>query len=259
MPMPSVYAVGAATSSTGAIITPAIPTGTDVNDVLILLHEMDPVLSAAALGTVTGFADVLNSPVSQTGGLPTRLTARWHRATGPESGTVSVPAVTNHHSARIIGVRGCVTSGNPWNVTAGALQSDTSTTVTWSGVTTAANDCLILLALTTGTDVASTAMVSGYANAGLANITERVDNWTLSGTGGGIAAATGEKATAGATGATTATLVTGNFKALLTVALQGASAQAGPPQQLMRSPRPVEQAQLVGPTVAANPSTILGG
>jgi len=119
--MPSVYAVGAVASSTGAAITPAIPAGTDIDDILILLHEMDPVLNAAVLGAVTGFADALNSPQSQTTGLPTRLTVRWHRATGPESGTVSCPAVTNHHVARIIGVRGCVTSGNPWNQTAGSV------------------------------------------------------------------------------------------------------------------------------------------
>jgi hypothetical protein len=224
MPIPIVYAVGAAASSTGAIITPGIPAGTVADDVLILLHEMDPVLSAAALGAVTGYTEVAGSPVSQSGGLPTRLTGRWHRATGPESGTVSVPAVTNHHIARIIGVRGVVTAGNPWNITAGTVQSDTTTTVTWTGVTTTAIDCLILHAVTTGTDVASTAMISAFTNAGLASITEWVDNWTVSGTGGGIGACTGDKAAMGITGATTATLVTGNFKALFTIALQGANA-----------------------------------
>jgi len=225
MPMPFVYAVGAAASSTGAIITPAIPAGTDANDICLLLHEMDPVLNAAVLGTVTGYTDVLNSPVSQTGGLPTRLTARWHRAAGPESGTVSVPAVTNHHSARIIGIRGCVTGGNPWNVTAAGLQSDTLATVTFPAVTTTAADCLVLNAVTTGTDVASTAHISAFTNAELAAIAERVDNWVSSGTGGGIGACSGERAALAAPlAATTATLVTGNFKAMLTIALQGASA-----------------------------------
>jgi hypothetical protein len=226
--MPLVYAVGAVASSLGGIITPAIPAGTDANDVCLLLHEMDPVLSAAVLGAVTGYADVVNSPVSQTGGLPTRLTARWHLATGPESGTVSVPAVTNHHAARIIGIRGCVTGGNPWNVTAAGLQNDALTTVTFPTLTTTADNCLILNAVTTGTDVASTAHISAFTNAGLVSIVERVDNWVSSGTGGGIGAATGEKATAGAVAATTATLVTGNFKAMLTIAFQGSQAPAQP-------------------------------
>lgn len=250
MGMPVLYAVGAAASSTGAIITPAIPAGTDANDVLLLLHEMDPVLNAAVLGAVTGYADVLNSPVSQTGGLPTRLTARWHRATGPESGTVSVPAVTNHHSAIILGIRGCVTGGNPWNVTAGGLQSDTLTTVTFPVLTTTAVDCLILNAVTTGTDVSSAAHISGWANAGLANIAERVDNWVLSGTGGGIGAATGEKAVAGAVAASTATLVTGNFKAMLTIAFQGAGGSGGIFNWYSRPNRPHRIGSLQSPPPA---------
>ena len=228
MPMPSVYAVGAVASSTGAIITPGIPAGTDANDVCLLLHEMDPVLNAAVLGAVTGYADVLNSPVSQTGGLPTRLTARWHRATGPESGTVSVPAVTNHHSARIIGVRGCVTGGNPWNVTAAGTQNDTLTAVTFPVLTTTAIDCLIINAVATGTDVASTTHISAFTNANLANIAEQVDNWVASGTGGGIGACSGERAALAAPlAATTATLVTGNFKAMITIAFQGAGGSGG--------------------------------
>lgn len=234
--MPVVYAVGAAASSTGLAITPAIPAGTDANDICLLLHEMDPVLNTAVLGAVTGYADVLNSPVSQTGGLPTRLTARWHRATGPESGTVSVPAVTNHHVARIIGIRGCVIGGNPWNVTASGLQSDTLATVTFPVLTTTAVDCLIVNAVTTGTDTGSVAMLTGWANAGLANIAEQVDNWVASGTGGGIGACTGEKTSAGAVAATTATLATGNFKALLTIAFQGSVPGAVAPGRTGKMP-----------------------
>jgi hypothetical protein len=234
MPMPSVYAVGAVASSTGAAITPGIPAGTDANDILILLHEMDPVLSAAALGAVTGFAEVNLSPSSQTAGLPTRLTVRWHRATGPESGTVSCPAVTNHQVARIIGVRGCVTSGDPWNQTAASVAAS-SASVSVDGLTTTAIDCLILAAVTTGTDVASTTHIGTWANASLANpaVTEQIDNWVTSGTGGGIGASTGGKAAAGAVSPTTATLVTANTQARFCMALQGAVAAAGPPALVM--------------------------
>jgi hypothetical protein len=248
--MPSVYAVGAGASSTGAIILPGVPAGTDANDVCLLLHEMDPVLNAAVLGAVTGYSDVTGSPSSQTGGLPTRLTMRWHRAIGPESGTVSVPAVTNHHSAVIIGVRGCVTGGNPWNVVAAGQQSDTLTTVTFPAVTTTAVDCLVLNAVTTGTDVSSTAHISAFTNAGLANIAEQVDNWVLSGTGGGIGAAVGEKAVAGAIGTSTATLVTGNFKAMITIALQGAGGTGGIFNWYSRPNRPHRIGALQQPPIA---------
>jgi hypothetical protein len=257
MPMPSVYAVGAVASSTGVAITPGIPAGTDANDVLILLHEMDPVLNAAALGAVTGFAEVLNSPSSQTGGLPTRLTVRWHRATGPESGTVSCPAVTNHQVARIIGVRGCVASGNPWNQTAASLESVSDTSVSIDGLTTTAIDCLILAAFTTGADVASTTHVGTWANASLANVAEQVDNWVASGTGGGIGAATGEMATAGVVSPTTAVLVTANFKAQFCMALQGAAAPPG--HVNIRSPRPSEQPAVSGPHAERPSSSINPG
>ena len=232
MAMPSVYAVGAGVSSTGAALAMPIPPGTVANDVIIMLHEMDPVLNAAALGAVTGYAEVNLSPSSQTTGLPTRLTMRWHRATGPESGTVATPAVTNHQSARLIGVRGCVTSGNPWNQTAASVAAS-SASVSVDGLTTTAIDCMILAAVTTGTDVASTAHITGWANAGLANIVERVDNWVADGTGGGIGAATGERAATGAVPATTATLITANTQARFCMALQGAVAAAVPPILVM--------------------------
>jgi hypothetical protein len=240
VPMPSVFAVGAVASSTGAIITPGIPAGTVADDVLILLHEMDPVLNAAALGAVTGYSEVLNSPSSQTGGLPTRLTVRWHRATGSESGTVSCPAVTNHHIARIIGVRGVTTTGDPWNQTAASLESVSDTSVSIDGLTTTVADCLILAAFTTGADSSTSQISAGtWANASLAApaVAEQVGNWTLSGTGGGIGAATGGKAAAGVVSPTTVTLTTANFKAQFCMALQGAAAAAGGRPQGRRQPR----------------------
>jgi hypothetical protein len=225
VPMPSVYAVGGAVNSTGPALAVPIPAGTVADDVLILLHEMDPNLNPAALGAVTGFAEVNLSPSSQNTGLFTRLTVRWHRATGPESGTVATPVVTNHQIARIIGIRGVVTTGDPWNQTAASVAAS-SASVSIDGLTTTVVDCLILAAVTTGKDLASTAEITSWANASLANpaVTEQVDNWTANGTGGGIGAATGGKAAAGAVSATTATLVTANTQARFCMALPGAAA-----------------------------------
>lgn len=233
MPMPSVYAVGAGVGSTGAALAMPIPAGTVANDVIVMLHEMDPVLNAAALGAVTGYSEVNLSPSSQTAGLPTRLTVRWHRATGAESGTVATPAVTNHQSARLIGFRGCVTTGDPWNQTAASVAAS-SASVSIDGLTTTAIDCLILAAVTTGKDLATTTEIGTWANASLANpaVTEQVDNWISSGTGGGIGASTGGKAAAGAVNPTTATLVTANTQARFCMALQGAAAAAALPSWL---------------------------
>jgi hypothetical protein len=240
MPMPTVYATGAAVSSTSTALTPAIPAGTTTNDIVLLVHEMDPALSAAVLGAVTGYTDVINSPQSFTTVTPTRLTVRWHRATGAESGTITVPAVTDHQSCRLIGFRGCVTSGNPWNVTSGATAAS-SATVNFPALTTTATDCLIFQAVATGTDANSTTMLGAATNAALASIAEQMDNWALTGGGGGFGAVTGQKATAGAVGTTTATLTTANPQALMSIAMQGAVLVAPPHRGTIRMSRAAVQ------------------
>lgn len=223
MAMPTVYAVGTAASGTGAI-TPGIPAGTTINDVLVLFIESEN----QAVGAVAGYAEVLGSPVSVATGTLTRLTVRWHRAASDESGTVTVGDPGDHAIARIVGVRGVITQANPWNVTAAATELVSDTSASCPTVTTTVDNCLVLAAVATGTDVASTAHASAWTNANLASVTERCDDWTTSGLGGGFAVASGEKATAGAVGATTATLGTANFKALFTLALKEQIAATDP-------------------------------
>jgi len=213
---PFVYAVGAQSSGTGAV-TPAIPAGTVAGDVLVLFCETEN----SAVPAVTDYAEVTGSPVSVATGTVTRLTVRWHRATGPESGTVTVPDAGDHAVARIVGVRGCITSGDPWDggVASGTeLVADTSVSI--PGATTTVPNCLVLAAVATGANVTDTAHVTGWANVDLANVTERCDDWNTAGLGGGFGVASGEKLLAGTYGNTTATLVTANFKALLSLALR---------------------------------------
>ncbi len=221
MGMPSVYAVATANSGTTALLV-AMPAGTVANDILVMFLENQ---DATGIGSVTGFSPILAQYVNT--GTATRLTALWKRAVGGDT-SVSVPDPGDHVSARVVGVRGCVTSGNPWNVTSNASDLTANTSVSIPGATTTAADCLVLAAFSTGTDVAanSTTHVSGWANASLANVTEQVDNWYTTGLGGGIGVASGEKAAAGAYGATTATIAAADFKAMMTIALQGAGAAA---------------------------------
>jgi hypothetical protein len=223
MPMPTVYAVGTAASGTGAI-SPGVPAGTTAEDVLVLFVESDN----QAVPATAGYAEVLGSPISVSTGTTTRLTVRWHRAVGDESGTVSVADPGDHAIARIVGVRGVIATGDPWNATAAATELVADTSASCPTLTTTVDNCLVLAAVATGTDVNSTAHVSGWANAALASVTERCDDWTTSGTGGGFGVCSGTKATAGAVGVTTATLVTANFKALMTIALKEKLAVADP-------------------------------
>jgi hypothetical protein len=120
--------------------------------------------------------------------------------------------------------------------------SDTS--ATWPGATATVASTLVLEIAATSADIA-TAQISTLTNAGYSSITERIDNAVATGNGGVIICYSGVKATAGATGQSTATLTTAGFKALMTLALKDATGVVNP-QILMRSPRPMETHTVVG-------------
>lgn len=106
-----------------------------------------------------------------------------------------------------------------------------ATSVTFGGVTTTVGDCLVVTFVATDRDSAGPSF-SAQANASLANLTERFDAGTATGTGGGLAIYTGEKQVAGATGNTTATQAASAAYCWITLALKnsaggGASAPVG--------------------------------
>lgn len=218
MPMPTVVAVGTVANGTASVV-PALPAGWAADDIFVMPTESEN----QSIFTPTGWGLAAGGAVIVSTGVVTRLTVFWRRAVaGDTDPTVVDPG--DHVVARIIAVRGCVTTGNPWNVSATATELVADTSVSVPGATTTAPDCLVLAIVSTGTDVASTAHASGWANASLGSVTEQMDNWVADGLGGGFAMASGTKAVQGLVSATTATLVTANFKALMMLALQGASA-----------------------------------
>lgn len=241
MPIPSYVAAGtqAQTGTTGGVgpVTPGIPAGTTTDDIMVLYAET----SNQAVTAIAGWTLVGTGGVAQATGAVTMLTIMWRRATsGSETAPgVSIAAGGNHIVSRIATFRDCVTSGSPINATNPTVQNTSSTAVSIAGVTTTVADCMICAAVATGTDATSTTMVGSWANATWASpsIVENMDNWHVTGDGGGFGAAYGGKATAGATGTTTATLTTTNTQAMMTFALQGAAAAAIPAYQTM-APRP---------------------
>lgn len=227
MPMPTIVGVGAAASGTGAVVVPYPVSYTAVaDDVFLIFREME----GAGVSTLpTGYAVLASQPV--TSGTTTKLVAVWKRSVGGEAAP-SCPDAGDHQIGRMIVVRGCVATGNPWNQANPTQELTADQSVSIAGVTTTQPDCLLLYAVSTGQDgSSSTTAYSGWANAALASVAEQMDNYTASGLGGGFGVASGEKAVAGATGTMTATLaLTANFKAQLTIALQGAAAAAAVPQ-----------------------------
>lgn len=171
-----------------------------------------------APAAISGWADVVTSQTVGSGTTLTRLTVRWRRAVAGDSAP-TVPASTNHTISRILGIRGVDTGATPWNITSSGINATSNTSVSIPGATTTVDECLVVAVFSTGTDTATAQLSGSFANSSLANIATQINDWTLSGGGGGIAVCTGEFAVKGAYGATTATLVTASVKAYMTVAL----------------------------------------
>lgn len=216
MAIPTFVAAGAIASGTGNV-TPGLPAGWQANDIHLLLVETQ---GGEVVTAPSGWTATASSPQESSGGgvESTRLSVFWRRAVGGDTDpTVTDPG--NHAVAVILGVRGCPTTGDPWNVSSGGGEDVTDASLTVPGATTTVADCLVVMMASRGSDLAG-ADFSAWANADLATVTERFDDGSIAGAGGGIGAATGEKAAAGAYGNTTATLGTAARKAYITLALK---------------------------------------
>jgi len=215
--LPTFIAAGTFAEGTGNI-TPGPPAGIQANDILLLFVETaNETVSAPA-----GWSAVADSPQGTGtvgGATSTALTVFWRRATANESApTITDPG--DHVVAQIHAFRGCIDTGNPWDVTSGNT-GGSSTAVSIPGDTTTLPNCLVVLAVANATDTA-TPQASGYVNTDLANLTERADINTAQGNGGGFAVITGEKVVAGAYAATTATLATASVQGRISIALKPA-------------------------------------
>jgi hypothetical protein len=104
----------------------------------------------------------------------------------------------------MLAVRGCPTTGDPYQFLGNTFKFTTSTTGTSPKGVTAVDNCLVMDIFGHAVDSAS-AQASSPVNADLASITEQFDDATTDGTGGGIAVFTGIKYEAGAIAATTIT------------------------------------------------------
>jgi hypothetical protein len=215
---PTYQAAGSAVSGTAAI-TPTWPTHQSGDVALLIIESANQAIS---LSTPAGFVEVTNSPqgTGTAGGTAaTRLAVYWKRAASSAEASPTVADSGDHQIARIITFRGVIASGNPWDVTAGNVASSASNSVSIPGATTTVANTLVVGIVANGTDT-STAGTSGWTNTNLTSLTERVDNNTNRGNGGGFGVATGLKATAGAYGTTTATLATSSVQGRMSIALK---------------------------------------
>jgi len=220
---PTFVAAGAVSSGTGAI-TPALPSGRATNDILLLFLETAN--QAISISNQNGgtWTAVTNSPQgtgTAGGSSATRLTVFWSRYNGTQ-GAPTTSDSGNHQIGRMIAVRGAITSGNPWDVTAGGVETTSDTSGSIPGATTTVANTLVVAAIATNLpDATGTANFSAWANSNLTNVTERIDNTRNSGNGGGLGIVTGVKATAGAYGNTTVTTASSAVKGMMSIAIKG--------------------------------------
>jgi hypothetical protein len=214
---PTFVAAGSATHSTAAI-TPALPAGIAANDILLLFVETYN--QAISITNQNGgtWSQLASSPQGTTG---TRLTAFWSRYNGTQ-GAPTTSDSGDHQIGVIIAIRGATTSGNPWDVTAGGVESTSDTSGSISGATATVANTLVVTAIATSLPDGNydNNRFSTWTNANLTSLTERVDCSRNSGNGGGIGIATGIKTTAGAYGNTAVTLATSATKGMMSIAIK---------------------------------------
>ena len=220
--VPTFVAAGAVTSGTGTI-TPSLPVGITTGDILLLfLETSNQAISISNQNNGTWTA-VTNSPQgtgTAAGTTGARLTVFWSRYNGTQ-GAPTASDSGDHQMGRIIAIRGAVSTGNPWDVTAGGVEAASDTSGSIPGATTTVGNTLVVVAIASALpDATGTANFSSWTNANLASVTERTDNTVTAGNGGGLGVATGIKATAGAYGNTAVTLASSAYKGMMSVAIK---------------------------------------
>lgn len=222
MALPTFVSAGAIVGSANAP-TVALPSGWQEGDILIIFVEYANEANIAVPSG--GWARVADAPQGTgTSGTTsaTKLDAFWKRATALESNVVLSDA-GNHTIACMIAIRGAIETGDPWDVTSGNVKTPASTSISITGDTTTVNDCLVIIAASRMNDAAGEHF-SNIVNADLANISKRLDDGATNGNGGGLLIVTGEKATAGSYGATTADISVSTVNGFMTIAIKSAVA-----------------------------------
>lgn len=202
-------------------ISVALPAGVQANDILIM-H-----LVSGYYDQPFGWHQFID------GGMPNPTGIQgwiwWKRATASETDPVVVSrGATGQRVAYIAAFRGCPTTGYPFDATNSGGQA-AGATLTAGGVTTTSNDCMIVVCSHSGADNVTGQRMSALTNANLTSLTERVDQWVSTGGGAGAFMATGVKATAGATGNTTATCSAVDAQSWITISLRPAASPESVP------------------------------
>lgn len=206
---------GTAATGTGAV-TPTIPTNLANDIILVFAQSGNQTISM----TTGGYTQIGPQPGSGTAAAAAanRLAVFWKRSAGAE-GNPTVADSGDHTTANCIVIRGCITTGDPFNFISSGPKTTASTTLTATGGSTSVDNMLVIVFAAQSVASAS-AQFSSWANSSLVSITEASDDSGTGGTGGGgVASAYGIKSVAGLVTSTTATEANSTVDSFLTIAM----------------------------------------
>lgn len=197
---PTFVAAGTFVGDNNAI-TPGLPAGTAQNDILVLFGHTN---NTQAM-TVSGWTEAPNSPL-QEGTWGMRINIFWKRAGSSESAPTTNDS-GDRQCAVILGFRGCITTGSPWDATTSQVDATTTSSIVIPTITTSLANTMIVGGVTGVNDADAANFFSSWANSNLTGLNERVDQSENTGTGAGASWGifTGQALAAGAIGTTTAT------------------------------------------------------
>ena len=213
---PVFVAAGTFTEGTGAI-SPPLPAGIEVNDLLLWVTETSNQAITVADGGGGTWGNVTNTPQgigTAAAAGATRIHVRWSRYNGTQTAPTSSDS-GDHQSGRILAFRGVVATGTPWNASTGGTNSVPDGPFNMGGGTTTEPNTLVLI-------LVSASLPDTWAtpvNANLANITVLMSDNSTAGNDGGLLVASGEWVDVGAYGSTLITPTNNNNYAYMTIAL----------------------------------------
>jgi hypothetical protein len=219
---PVFQAVGTAQSGTGAL-TVAWPTHL-TNDIGILVIETGGDDTTLSITAPTGWVAIAGSPVIDVAtAAGSKLQVWWKRAASAAETSVTVPDSGNHQVAAIYTFRGCIPTGNPWNVATTGTKTTASTTATVPSLTTTVPGTLFVAIVGRPDDSASTTHFGTLTNTNLTGNASAGEAGTTSGHGGGFVVEYGTFVGVGSTGTSTLTKAASTTDTYMALALRQAA------------------------------------
>lgn len=180
---PDYVAAGAVAAGTSSIVVP-YPSGLALNDTLICIVESFDSTFVNVSGAFQGFRT--RATIKNTG--VTRLTVMMKAHWVASESSLFLSGGGGHLIGRMFALRGAWTYPNYVGPGTTGTASGTNQTISFDGTIANVAECIILLALAHGIDMTTPAASwSGYSNDDLIVMTERFDDATNLGDGGGIA------------------------------------------------------------------------